>query len=230
MLRAHGNGVVPQLSLAMAYIRAQHLVHASVPLFRALSEAEEWLWEHPSYKEIADHFHTLRHYEEKDFRIPTQFFRPESGQVLLFATLTMPVLIAVMVLCVDIGIATWRQAACLTSAQAGALAAASLIAQHPDGVETGFGHCHHESHHDAVEAGCALARANDTAPGGQTIVVRVVVGPYGIPVSGVSPDFYVVVLVKENVGPFFGIRQMVAASAVGAVWLSGPSQGAHLVG
>ncbi len=170
----------------------------------------------------------------------TTRYRTNSGQAALLITLSLPLVLGLLALVVDVGWGYWRQEACKTAAQAAASAAAlaaksALNLTCNSGVACTSGGAYADCPSSPtsppsnnVQSGCLYAQANGyTSSGnGNRQRVRYAANTSGSPISGSSPNYWVQFVVYEKIPALFGAAlgaqwTQVSASAAAGVFASG---------
>jgi Flp pilus assembly protein TadG len=130
----------------------------------------------------------------------------ESGQALLFVTLSLPVVLGLVGLVVDAGWAYYRREACKAAADGAALAGAT-VAYNASNTTCGSGvTCQSNtacpsnptSTTDPVQVACQYAIQNGFTNGSNRRTVTIAANTTSSPVSGTSPAYWVAATVSEQ--------------------------------
>ena len=137
------------------------------------------------------------------------------GQAILLVTLSIPVMLGLLGLVVDVGWMYWRKEACLTAAQAGAFAAAMTASKsttsYPATCNTSSAlwcsatpvSCDASPTNPPVnnfQTACLYAKANGFSPGNSGQVVKVAANNGSTTdAPNVSPSYYITVTVAEKI-------------------------------
>ena len=162
------------------------------------------------------------------------FAAGEHGQALIEFTLLLPVIIGVLSIIIDGGFMMYRKMECKSIAQSAAFAAAAAAYNTANngcgmGITCGSYTCPSNATIDAtnnISNGCVVGQMGDSTPDHNASITAV--GGVSA-LTGINPQYWVKVTVRESTPVFFAPHGDVAATSTAAVFKTDTMVGVYVI-